>query len=109
MWINMTFAKMTPAYEKDGLPVLYSQKNMKRMTGAKGFIAGYALLKQGDHTMGCSLSIWESREDAEAWFASKEYATMVNEVAHFIAEKPDRQGYDSVWDMKEVAQGKKKK
>lgn len=107
MWINMSFGKMAEAYEKEGLPVLYSQKNMKEMTGAKGFIAGYAMLKQGDHTMGCSLSIWESREDAEAWFASKEYITMVSEVARFIVGKPEYQGYDLVLDMKQVAKGKK--
>jgi len=105
MWINMSFGKMSEAYEKEGLPVLYSPKNMKLMTGAKGFIAGYAMLKQGDHTLGCSLSIWESREDAEAWFASKEYMTMVSEVRQYIVDRPDRQGYDLVLDMKEVAKG----
>ena len=90
MWINMSFAKTTETFEKEGLPVLYSQKNMQLMTGAKGFISGYALLLHGDHTMGCSLSLWESREDAEAWFASKEYVTMVSEVARYILEKPVR-------------------
>jgi heme-degrading monooxygenase HmoA len=105
MWINMSFGKMSEAYEKEGLPVLYSPKNMKEMTGAKGFIAGYAMLKQGEHTMGCSLSIWETREDAEAWFASNEYKTMVSEVARFVVERPDRQGYDLVLDMKDVAKG----
>jgi heme-degrading monooxygenase HmoA len=107
MWINMSFGKMSEAYEKEGLPVLYSQKNMKLMTGAKGFIAGYAMLKHGDHTMGCSLSIWETREDAETWFASQEYITSVSEVARFIVERPDRQGYDLVLDMKKIAQGAK--
>ncbi len=105
MWINMSFGKMSAAYEKDGLPVLYSQENMKKMTGANGFIAGYAMLKQDDHTMGCSLSVWETREDAEAWFASKDYMEMVSGIARFIVERPDRQGYDLVLDMKEVAKG----
>jgi heme-degrading monooxygenase HmoA len=106
MWINMTIAKMSDAYEKDGLPVLYSQKNMKVMTSAKGFIAGYALFKHGDHTMGCSLSIWKSREEAEAFFASQEYLAMVGTVRQHIVEKPDRQGWDVVLDMMKVAKGK---
>jgi heme-degrading monooxygenase HmoA len=107
MWINMSFGKMSAAYEKEGLPVLYSQKNMKAMTGAKGFIAGYAMLKQGDHTLGCSLSIWESRKEAEAWFASPEYIAMVSEIRQFIVDRPDRQVWDLVLDMKEAAKGKK--
>jgi heme-degrading monooxygenase HmoA len=107
MWINMSFGKMSDTYEKDGLPVLYSQKNMQVMTSAKGFIAGYAMLKQGDHTMGCSLRVWESREDAEVFFASPVYMAMVGEVRHHIVERPDRQGYDVVLDMRKVARGQK--
>ena len=107
MWINMTFAKMSEAYEKEGLPVLYSPKNMKVMTGAKGFIAGYAIFKYGDHTQGCSLSVWESREEAEAFFTSPEYMAMVGEVRQHIVERPDRQGYDVALDMKKVAKGVK--
>ena len=105
MWINMTIAKMSEAYEKEGLPVLYSQKNMQVMTGAKGFVAGYALFKHSDHTQGCSLSVWESREDAEAFFASPEYVAMVGTVRQHIMEKPDRQGWDVALDMKKVAKG----
>jgi len=105
MWINMTIAKMSEAYEKEGLPVLYSKKNMQVMTSAKGFVAGYALFKHGDHTMGCSLSVWESRADAEAFFASPEYIAMVGEVRQHIMEKPDRQGWDVALDMNKVAKG----
>jgi heme-degrading monooxygenase HmoA len=105
MWINMTTAKVSEAYEKEGLPVLYSQKNMKVMTGAKGFVAGYAIFLYGDHTQGCSLSVWESRADADAFFGSPEYAKMVGEVIHHILGKPDRQGWDVALDMKKVARG----
>jgi heme-degrading monooxygenase HmoA len=107
MWINMTIAKMSDAYEKEGLPVLYSQKNMQVMTNAQGFVAGYALFKHGDHTMGCSLSIWESREEAEAFFGSQVYGAMVSEVRQHIVEKPDRQGWDVALDMKKVLKEKK--
>jgi heme-degrading monooxygenase HmoA len=106
MWINMSFGKMSAAYEKEGLPVLYSQKNMKVMTSAKGFVSGYALFKHGDHTIGCSLSLWESREDAEAFFNSPAYGAMVGEVRQHIVEKPDRQGWDVALDMKKVTKGK---
>ena len=105
MWVNMSFAKMSEAYEKEGLPVLYSPKNMQVMTSARGFIAGYALFKHGDHTQGCSLSIWESQEDAEAFFASPEYAAMVGEIRQYIVERPERQVFDVAVDMKEVAKG----
>ena len=103
MWINMTFAKVSEAYENEGMPMLYSPKNMRVMTGAKGFIAGYSLLKHEDHTQGCSLSIWESREDAEAFFASPEYAAMVGSVIQYILSKPERQGWEVAVDMKEAA------
>jgi heme-degrading monooxygenase HmoA len=105
MWINMTIAKVSEAYEKEGLPILYSKKNMQVMTGAKGFIAGYALFKYDDHTQGCSLSIWESQENAEAFFGSKEYAAMVGSVIQHILSKPDRQGWDVALDMRQVAKG----
>lgn len=105
MWVNMSLGKMAEAFEKEGMPVLYSQKNMQVMTGAKGFVAGYALFKHGDHTLGCSFSVWESQEDAEAFFASPEYIAMVSEVRQYIVERPDRQGWDVVVDMKEVAKG----
>ncbi len=107
MWINMTTSKVSEAYEKEGLPVLYSQKNMKVMTGAKGFVAGYAIFLHGDHSQGCSLSIWESQADAEAWFASKPYIDMVNEVIRHILGKPVRQGWDVALDMNKVAKGSK--
>jgi len=105
MWINMSFAKTSEAFEKEGVPVLYSQKNMQVMTSAKGFIAGYTLFKHGDHTQGCSLSLWESREDAEAFFASPEYIAMVSSVRQYILERPERQGWDVALDMNKVAKG----
>jgi heme-degrading monooxygenase HmoA len=105
MWVNMTFAKVSEAYEKEGLPVLYSQQNMQVMTNAKGFIAGYALYKYGDHTRGCSLSMWESREEAEAFFASPEYLAMVGGVRQYFLEMPDRQSYELALDMSKVAKG----
>ena len=105
MWINMSFAKTSEAFEKEGLPVLYRQENMQKMTGAEGFIAGYALLLHEDHTQACSLSLWKSREDAEAWFASQEYIKMVGEVIQHIQGKPDRRGYEVSVDMKKAAGG----
>ena len=103
MWVNMTFAKVSEAYEKEGMPVLYSKKNMQVMTSAKGFIAGYAIFKQSDRTQGCSLSIWESREDAEAFFGSPEYAAMVGSVIQHILGRPDRQSFEVALDMRQVA------
>jgi heme-degrading monooxygenase HmoA len=105
MWVNMSMGKMSAAFEKEGFPVLYSKKNMQVMTSAKGFVAGYALFKQGDHTMGCSFSVWESREDAEAWFGSKEYIAMVGEIIQYVVERPDRQGWDVAADLLQVAKG----
>lgn len=105
MWVNMTTSKMSPVFEKEGMPVLYSQKNMQFMTGAKGFVTGYALLKPDDHTMGCSFSVWESREDAEAFFGSNEYISMVREVIQYIVDKPVREGWDVSCDMLQVARG----
>jgi heme-degrading monooxygenase HmoA len=78
---------------------------MQVMTGAKGFVAGYALYRHGDRTLGCSLSIWESEQDAEAFFASPEYAAMVGEVRQYILERPDRQGWEVALDMRQVARG----
>jgi len=105
MWVNMTIAKVSSTYEKEGMPILYSKKNMQVMTGAKGFIAGYALFKNDDHSMGCSLSVWESQADAEAFFASKEYIAMVGSVIQHILGKPERQGWDVSCDMLQVARG----
>ena len=105
MWVNMTFAKVSDAYEKEGMPLLYSQKNMQVMTGSKGFVAGYAFLKHGDHSQGYSPSIWESREDAEAFFASPEYAAMVGSIRQYILEKPERQGWEVALDMGKIAKG----
>jgi heme-degrading monooxygenase HmoA len=105
MWVNMTIAKVSKAYEKEGVPVLYSKQNMQVMTGAKGFIAGYALFKQGDHSQGCSLSVWESQADAEAFFGSQEYAAMVGSVIQHILTKPDRQGWEVSVDMLKTAKG----
>jgi heme-degrading monooxygenase HmoA len=105
MWVNMTFAKVTEAYEKEGLPVLYSKQNMQVMTGAKGFIAGYALMKQNDHSQGCSLSVWESQADAEAFFGSQAYAAMVGSVIQHILGRPERQGWEVSVDMLEAAKG----
>lgn len=105
MWVNMTIARMSESYEAEGFPILYSQKNMQVMTGAKGFVAGYALYREGDRTLGCSLSVWESKEDAEAFFASPEYIAMVSEVRQYMVEKPERQGWVVKLDMLKGARG----
>jgi heme-degrading monooxygenase HmoA len=105
MWINMTTAKMTEAYEKEGVPILYSPHNMQIMTSSKGFIDGYALFLYGDHTQGCSLTIWETRQDAEAFFTSPAYAAMVGGIRQYIVEKPVRQGWEVTLDVRQVAKG----
>jgi heme-degrading monooxygenase HmoA len=105
MWINMTTAKVTETYEKEGVPILYSQKNMQTMSSSKGFIDGYALFLYGDHTLGCSLTIWETREDAEAFFTSTEYLAMVGGIRQYFVERPVRQGWEVFLDVRQVAKG----
>ena len=94
MYIHFSILKMKPEDAPRMVAASLADENyIKVIQGAKGFRYQYALQSEEDPEEFLSLSIWDSREDAMALFASPEYGVILSGARDMFEGTPGRRGY----------------
>ena len=100
MYIHFSIFKMKPENIHQMVAANLADENYRQVIqGAKGFRYQYALQSDEQPEDFISISIWDSKADAMALFASPGYAAIVGDLRDLLLGAPRRHGYEVLGEL----------
>ena len=100
MYFHFTILKMNPEKLRPAITAIFADENyLKLMHGTKGFRYQYALIAEDQPDEATSISIWDTREDAEALFANPTYLGMLGSMRDQFTAPPQRRSFELIAEL----------
>jgi heme-degrading monooxygenase HmoA len=93
MWVRLTFAKIKPD-SVDELRKIYNEELLPTIKAQKGFVDAMLLEPVNEEEDLISCTLWESKENGDAYETSGTYKEMVGKVANTFAGPPTLKSYE---------------
>ncbi len=93
MYVNMTTVNVQPDKTEEAFEYTMGDEAVRLMRQAPGF--QYALLLEDQSVAGrvSSVTVWDTQEQAEAWYTSPDYAELIKGLGPLLTSAPERHHY----------------
>jgi heme-degrading monooxygenase HmoA len=93
VYARLSFVKLKPEVSLDEVREIWDESVIPAAKDQNGFVGGLLLVSE-EADEGIAISLWDSKEDADAGEKSGYYKKQVRKFAAFLAAPPDRKYYN---------------